>query len=805
MLHRTVAAAVFVAASLIVAACANAEAAPAAPDLAAEAKAQFDRLQKDIAGRAWFEKIAPQAYRSEALIFSSDRDPLDVVLRRTAVLLADLRRRPGCPDLASADTDLADLKARADRTAVADAAARYDLYAAACALRRRIAFANPLLDFDRILMVRRPRSGGVNHMCDQYYGCNARPTDGGLYVLQGPFGPRPAMANALENARVESGRLAGRTLARGGFLSPDLSFDARTTAFAYTELGEGDRWSPGKSFHIFKVNADGTGLVQLTDGPWNDFDPCWMPNGRIVFISERRGGMCRCGGRPVPTYTLHAMNPDGTNVACLSYHETNEWHPSVDASGLIVYSRWDYVDRDTNAAHHPWLCTPDGCNARSVHGNYAVTRNGRPWMELNVRAIPGSPRYVATAAPHHGQAYGSLVVLDPALVDDGAMSQLRRLTPEEPFPEAERKGEGPYATAWPLGEEYYLAAHAGAVCLLDAFGNREVLWSAGGPWLDPIPLRPRPAPPVVPDRSTLFASAAPAGPAQAGAAPPQTGPAAPVNTIAVMNVYESRRPWPPGTVIRALRIIQLLPKTTPNADVPKIGVAKQASARAVLGTVPVEADGSAYFTAPVNKAIYFQALDARGMAVQSMRSVAYLHEGERMTCIGCHEPPGRTQAVGQGMPLALRRAPSGIRPDPDGSNPFNYIRLVQPVLDRHCVACHEKEPKAPDLRGTMAKKGFSLSYGALAANYGFYFHSFNGSYSDRAHGGLITIPGQFGARAAKLMQVIEGPAHRERGLKLSDEDRYRITVWLDSNSDFYGAYENIEAQARGEIVRPALE
>ncbi|MCP4642294.1 MAG: hypothetical protein GY851_17750, partial [bacterium] len=168
-------------------------------------------------------------------------------------------------------------------------------------------------------------------------------------------------------------------------------------------------WGPEISYHIFKVNADGTGLTQLTDGSSNDFDPCFLPNGRIVFISGRRGGYLRCGGSSPPldspTYTLHSMAGDGSDIICLSYHETHEWHPSVNNAGMVVYTRWDYVDRGTNVAHHIWTCYPDGRDPRAFHGNYPAVRESRPWMEMSIRAIPDSHKCVATAAAHHGHAF----------------------------------------------------------------------------------------------------------------------------------------------------------------------------------------------------------------------------------------------------------------------------------------------------------------------------------------------------------------------------------------------------------------
>jgi hypothetical protein len=138
----------------------------------------------------------------------------------------------------------------------------------------------------------------------------------------------------------------------------------------------------------------------------------------------------------------------------------------------------------------------------------------------------------------------------------------------------------------------------------------------------------------------------------------------------------------------------------------------------------------------------------------------------------------------------------------DGTNPFNYVRLVQPVLDRNCVDCHQQK-KALDLSGTLtAADGFSRSYTNLAAEYGFYFHVGNGSIRDPLHGGSRTLPGQFGARAAKLSQYLD---ERHYDVKLTPEDRHRVMLWLDCNSEFFGAYENTEAQARGEIVQPSLQ
>jgi hypothetical protein len=823
---------------------------------------QYAMLVHDLQHRDAFQRVAGQTFRPEALVFDSDRDPLDVVMRRTAALLADIRRMPQAPDLQSAAAAMAGLRAEAEKTAVKDEAVRRSIFDKVCRVRRRIAFSNPLLSFKDILFVKRQRSC-FNHMCDQFYGIAQRP-GGGVFVLSDAFGPNAKLRDLLAGTVVGKGRLQGHALEGGprrnwdltldfsgdlhgeqteggSFLSPDVSYDGRTVAFAYVECRGGRKhlehtdpqrghWDAGRCYHVFLVGRDGKDLVQLTDGTWNDFQPCWMPSGRIAFISERRGGYLRCG-RACPTFTVFDMAADGRDIRCLSFHETNEWQPSVTGDGMVLYTRWDYVDRNGMTAHNPWIMTPDGRDPRAVHGNYAL-RATRPDMELNVRAIPNSHRFVATAAPHHGQEFGSLVVIDPRVPDDDRMAPVKRLTPDVAFPESQGGAES-YGAAWPLSEDYYLCSYdpvhvatlnpGGMGCpgdpgtgypekpiprapnpkglyglyLVDSLGNKELIYR--DPEIGchhPVPLAPRPAPPVVPEASDRLAADRPAEAA-----------------VTVANVYRTSQPWPQGTKIAALRVYEILPQTVPSNSTAHTGVpipdtASVNLARAVLGTVPVEKDGSAYFAAPARRELYFQALDEEGLAVTSMRSGTQFQPGEQVACQGCHEPRRQSPAT-QSALLAMLRPPSRLRPDVDGTNPFSYPRLVQPVLDKHCVSCHrEKAEKALSLERTLVTfhEGwrpavYFTSYLTLAPKYGFYSYGASGWNDPKFY---RTTPGAFGARASKLYPLLR-KGHYD--VKLSSEDMHRLTVWLDSCSLFYGVYEKEEqaAQLRGEIVRPTLE
>jgi hypothetical protein len=815
-----------------------------------EAAREYRLLAREITskpmafpGAADADARLAQAFHRQAAILPADRDPLDVVLRRTRALYEDLAPQA---ELAAAGGRLADLEAEARGLALADVPARADCFGRVAALRKTIAFANPLLKgIGRILFITREAlppdefKSGV-HMCDQYFGFHATlhgmTRGNGLYVLEAPWSERPRARNLLAESVIESGARKGRKLGNGGYLSPDLSYDGRQILFAYTDGEPQIRvWNEQTTFHLFRCNADGSGLVQLTDGNVNDFDPCWLPNGRIAFISERRGGFGRCHGRLVPTYTLHSMFEDGSDIVALSVHETNEWQPSVDHNGMIVYTRWDYVDRGFNQAHHPWITYPDGRDARELQGNFHLSERTAPHMVMDIRAIPGSKKYVAIACGHHTEARGSVIVFDPALPDDGAMAQIRRFTPDQLMPEAEfydwktTKGSAAYASPWPLSERYMLCVYDGdanaqygaidcakrryAVTLLDAFGNKIPLYAHPEiSCLSPIPLALRPRPPVLAHGTQTGRPRMPDG---AKPAPIPEAERTSKANVGLVNVYNSRYPFPAGTVITALRIWQILPKTEPIVGKPRLGVCDQTPGRQFLGTVPVEADGSAFFEVPAGIPILFHAVNEKGAAVQGMRSLTYTAPGETLMCAGCHEP--RTGAAARetaaSKPLAMRRAPSVPRPGPDGSNPYNYPRLVQPVLDARCVSCHGAERKEgmPDLRkGEVAKNRyrFHTSFISLVP----YVWYFTRSYRGPGWPGLgvqrdsfvepFTLPGKFGSHASRLYAMLAKGHH---DVKLTEEETLRLALFMDSNAAYFGHDREFERQALGEIVRPALQ
>lgn len=670
-------------------------------------------------------------------------------------------------------------------------------------LRREIAFRNPLADTGPLVFVKQVPSC-FSHQLTQYYGMCARP-GGGVFVLESP-------GRTMRTRQLTD-------LPQGSCQHLDVSWDGQQILFSHCEVPtdpESRTTHLERHYHIYQVNADGSGLQQLTNDPHDDFAPRYLPNGKLLFLSTRRGGFHRCGGGPCPVYTMATADADGSNPHPISYHETHEWDPVVLNDGRLLYTRWDYVDRHAVYYQQLWTARPDGTGVAAFFGNNTFnpvgTWEGRP--------IPGSDLVMATAGAHHAMTAGSIVLLDVAKGVDGT-TPVTRLTPDVLFPESEFPVQGWHAPAgisaapvvpvdeqrwpghcyrspFPLSADVFLAAYSYdpllgeplankanmfGLYLVDRFGNRELLYrdlNIASLW--PMPLRKRPVPPVLPSAVDRTETAQ--------------------GTFFLQNVYDS---WPalPGDAdreIAQLRIIQVMLKTTPNANSPRVGFANASPGKQVLGTVPVERDGSAYFRAPAQTPLAFQALDRQGMAVQTMRSLTYLQPGERASCVGCHEH--RTDAPGShGLALAQQREPSQIKPGPDGSKPLSFPLLVQPVLDKHCVACHcrDRADGGVILTGEPAGE-FTASYNALAPLVT--YSEWKGTPADNAE--PLTAPERFGARASKLTQLL---LRGHEGVALDAADMERVVTWMDANALFYGSFnpEDQQRQQRGErIAGPAL-
>ena len=723
---------------------------------------------------------------------------MEQVLRRGRALGADLAQKG--VDV-SAHVDTLDRAARQWEQLPDDAPEqeRQDVYFRARRSVRKMALSNPLLaDFDDILLAKRA-PGMFPHVSDQYYGWWSRP-GGGVYVLKD---------YKSDDARLVC--LTGR-FEPGSFLRPELSHDGRRVLFAYSKYYPHVARLPDKVnkdnlpddswYKIYEMNVDGTGLRQLTFGKYDDFDARYLPDGRIVFLSTRKGvalqagkqsaaatcganlpdSYVRCGGgnqRPVPVFTLHRMNGDGTDLHAISAFENFEWTPSVAADGTILYARWDYIDRFNGHFMSLWSTNPDGTNPQLVYGNYTK----KPQCTFEARPIPGSRKLVFTATAHHSITGGSICLLDRRMGTE-LDRPITRITPEVPFPETEANVGMYYANPMPLSERYFLVAwsdrrlpshtlmwdddpknprNAMGIYLLDAAGNQTLLHR--DPEISsmyPIPIRSRPKPPAMPELVEWD------GPAE--------------GRLLVQDVYRGLEGLPRGSIKR-LRVIGVLPKVQPHMNNPRLGISREDTGKFILGTAPVESDGSAHFRVPSGIPYFFQAIDDRGFAVQTMRSLTYVQPNQTLACIGCHESRDAAPPAGA-MPLAMHRDPSRLTPDPPGTWPLRFDELVQPVLDAHCVECHapgSKEANAAELDLTAGK-----AYDGLLGFGG-------GDLQKLVFERDRSTPGDSPAARSRLMATLtEGDGHF--GVRLTTQQIARLAVWMDTYAHLQGAFSPEQEQ-----------
>lgn len=649
-------------------------------------------------------------------------------------------------------------------------------------LRRSIVLSHPLLDFETLLVNKRPPPG-YNHQCDQYLGRHSRPGPG--LVLLRNWKTDPTEIRLLEGL-----------LPRGSVLHPDLSFDASRILFSYCDHSVESE--PARRFCIYEIRVDGSGLRQLTGTPDDpmigrdgcrtvlieDFDPCYLPDGDIVFVSTRSQTFGRCHYRRYnPSYLLHRMGADGSNIRQLSFGEANEWDPSVLPDGRLIYTRWDYINRHDTLFQSLWTMRPDGTDTAHFYGNYSAN----PCMTAEARGIPGTRRVVCTATAHHAYTAGSLITIDPDRGQDG-MEPLTRLTPDIPFPETEGWGlKSCAAEPWPLSEDLYLMAYnpyaysrptrqekenAFGIYLLDRLGGIEEIYT--DPEVSsfcPIPVVPRLQPPVVPSQLPDH---------------PETME----GVFYVRDVHTSTQPIADQRITR-LRINEIIGQ--PTASVPYRGKVRQEIIKRIVGTVPVNAAGRACFRAPAGVPLQLQALDENGMAVLTMRSFVYLQPGEMTGCVGCHE--SRESAPPDYGPDVFAEVASPAPPaGPHYPGGFSFMRSVQPVLDRYCIGCHglQKTEGNLDLLGSRAVSApddypkwppkiiTCVSYESLLARPGLV------SIAQRNRETAFSRPKDYFAHAGRLAgHLLKGHC---RELAADRESLQRVIDWLDLNAQFNGDY-----------------
>jgi hypothetical protein len=622
------------------------------------------------------------------------------------------------------------------------------------------------------------------------------------FVKSRPFRDGPFYAHYLHAA--PGGAIAAWSFARGEqrdlFAAPegatlkemDVSFDGGTVLFSMRR---------GDAAHLFTVDAavDAAGGEPraITEGPHFDVEPAFIAGGRIVFSSTRGGALSPVS--PLRSLSLHVVGLDGSGLRRLSANDVADFTPAALPDGRILFLRWVHEDKPGNAINSLWTIYPDG---RGLEGFFGLNRAG---MAIEPRAFPDGRRIAAIDAGPSGQwrapMAGAIAVLEGRAGRDEA---LQRIAPER----------GGFKHPWPLGEGLFLAAHGWidsgwALYLVDASGHREIVYrDPERSCLQPVPLAPRPAPRGIPDLS-------------AG------DPAAPA-TLFVQDIYQGLPGVVRGAVAR-LRVVEVEGRPERGALESRWGFLDQELPMGVfqrqlrrdLGSVPVHADGSVFFEAPPRRNLFFQALDAGGLSIQTMRDTVAFAPGERRSCIGCHEDRRLAPLAGPAAtPEALRGPPAKLEP-PAGGGAVSFSRDIQPILDRRCLPCHDAAaPAAGVILSGDATPYFSISYETLtrgAPNDNTHYWgdaapaaaAIDGARaSRRALAGAIPYvaaelaPGSAGARASRLFALLDAG---HQGARLEDAERRALGRWMDLNLPYYGDWTAARAGAERRRLRGEAE
>jgi hypothetical protein len=606
--------------------------------------------------------------------------------RRLADRIATSHR--GKVDLSKELAQLNDLEKQAALVTTADRT----LYFKVREVKRAIAFKNPVIDFSQMLYVDMPFPQGSEwpHETRHRLGYMAVP-GGRLTVLDG-LSPEGKLRQLMPQAPLH-----------GSFWRPDLSYDAQKVVFCFKPHNE-------KAFHLYEINLDGSGLRQLTDGIYDDFDPIYLPDDKHIIFSTTRGHTyVRCMP-PTNAFSLARCDRDGKNLYLISVNNEPDYLPSVMNDGRVVHTRWEYTDKPLWRAQKLWTINPDGTQISTLWGNQSV------WPDLlkDARSIPGSRRVMFTGSAHHNWFSGSVGIIDPQRglnFPEGLTKVTADVTwpecgngPVDPIESADYHTSGSYSayySPYPLSEQDFLvSANRGGkfvLYLMDVEGNRELIYEGANNIFHALPLRPRTRPPLIVDRV--------AWPSREERLNPKDG------TIYSGNVYQNA-PRELKNQAKYLRVLSIDHKTytywhkRPYISTgPVVSIVQSEGVKRILGTVPIEADGSVAFHAPAGIPLHFQLLDEKYRALQTMRSFVGLMPGERRGCLGCHESHSRTPIV-EGKYLAMAKEARTITPPAWNDVTASYPRYVQPLLDKYCGKCHEGNGEAVKVVDFTPKPGF---------------------------------------------------------------------------------------------------
>ncbi|MHB1036772.1 MAG: HzsA-related protein [Pirellulales bacterium] len=525
----------------------------------------------------------------------------------------------------------------------------------------------------------------------------------------------------------------------GGVRDPCVHYDGKRILFSYRKGGEA-------CYHLYEINADGSGLVQLTDGPDDDIEPIYLPDGGILFCSSRCRRFVNCWHTRVAN--LYRSDADGKNIRVVSSNNDHDNTPWVLADGRVLYMRWEYVDRSQVHFHHLWTVNPDGTGQMTWFGNeYAGI------VMLDAKPIPGTSKAVVSFSPGHGRVehLGAVTVVDPARGPD-MMSAAKRISKDDNY-------RDPYA----FSEDCFLVANPSGIFVMDGAGRIELVYRlpAADRRLEchePRPLAPHPREPVLHSRID---------PAQ------DSGRLVLEDIYAGRNMAGVRR----GEIKKLLVLEQLPEPVHFSGGMEPLTLGGTFTMARILGTVPVEPDGSAYMELPALRSMFLVALDENDLSVKRMQSFVTLQPGEKTGCVGCHEQRSRAPHFKAEL-MATKRSPSRLVAIEDAPEVFDFSRDIQPLLDKHCVACHSAEKYEGRVDLTSDRTAwYTQSYLAIT-RLGLVADGRNQPYGNRP-------PRSIGSSASRLMKLIDGSHY---GAAFSAHERKLVRLWIETGATYPGTY-----------------
>lgn len=628
----------------------------------------------------------------------------------------------------------------------------------------------------------------------------------------------------------------------GVLRDPAVSWDAKRLAFAWKKSLKDD------DYHLYELDLTTKALRQVTTGKGvADYEPAYLPNGDFVFSSSRCVQTVDCWWTEVSN--LYTCDSGGKSIRRLGFDQVHTVYPQVLDDGRVIYTRWDYNDRGQVFPQPLFQMNPDGTGQSEFYGNSSWF----PTTIAHARGIPGSTKVLAILCGHHSSQTGKLAVIDPSSgrqENQGVqlVSPVRETKAERidsygqrgelfayPFPLSGRDWLVSFAPdGWEAPKDRKVQADFG-LFWMDADGNRELLTRDPDlPCLQPVVLAER-SPPAIRPSTVDYRKT--------------TG------TCYVRDIYQGQglAGVPRGTIKR-MRVVAL--------DFRPAGIRSNHSSgpgggalvstpvaigngawdvKRVLGETPVHEDGSAYFEVPARTPVYFQALDAKGRAVQTMRSWSTLQPGETASCVGCHDSKNTAPApvIAGTTTLALRHPPRKIDPFHGPPRGFSFAREVQPILDRHCVKCHNhRDPvlasasgespavleQEPAIRSVNRDRAFSLlgetvrDEPAGRAWSDAYLVLTQAGRDDRnatrpfrgnPNGKMVAWigsqsvptpipPNTAGSTTSRLLALLENGHH---GVRLTAADFETIACWIDLYVPFSGDYTEANIWTTGELEK----